>query len=306
MFIIYGLLSGIIMPCQTSINTRLQRSVLSPFMASLVSFFVGTVFLAAIVLVRCGGFGFPMDSLAGAPWWIWTGGCLGVVMLTTNVVILPYIGAVQTVILPVTGMILMSMVIDHFGLFGGARIPFGVSRLAGCALVLAGALLAAAGGRRGDGREGGKQRNPWGWRLLGFVGGLCGATQATVNGRLGGMLGTPLKSALVSFTVGTLTLAVIVLVTRRRVSFVFPPASPKPWWMWTGGLIGANTVFSSALLAPLLGTGMTIVLNQCGMMAGGLLIDRFGWFETEKQRVSGRKILAVILVLSGVALIHGL
>ena len=45
---------GFLMPLQTAINSRLRRSIGSPFGASLVSFAVGTFVLVAVVLALLG------------------------------------------------------------------------------------------------------------------------------------------------------------------------------------------------------------------------------------------------------------
>lgn len=275
-------------------------------MASLVSFLVGTAVLGAIVLIRFGSLALPWETLSAQPGWIWIGGCLGVIMLTMNILLLPRLGAIQTVIFPVAGMVASSMVIDHFGLFNGARIAFGLSRFAGCACVLVGAILAAMGKEKNAGEtQGTGSTNLMIWRLLGFLSGILGPMQAAVNGALGRILEAPLKASFISFAVGTLTLLLIVFATKKQIAVRRPAKGEGPWWMWFGGLIGANTVFSSALLAPSLGTGLLMVLNQFGMMAGGFAIDGLGLFETPKKRLTANKVQAAVLVLLGVIMIHG-
>jgi Uncharacterized protein conserved in bacteria len=48
--IVIGVAIGIGLPIQTSINSRLRRSVGTPFLASLISFTIGTLFLAVTTL----------------------------------------------------------------------------------------------------------------------------------------------------------------------------------------------------------------------------------------------------------------
>ncbi|EDN9561195.1 EamA-like transporter family protein, partial [Listeria monocytogenes] len=45
LFIVSGLLAGMVLPVQTAINTRLSTYTKSPFLASWVSFMVGTTVL---------------------------------------------------------------------------------------------------------------------------------------------------------------------------------------------------------------------------------------------------------------------
>ncbi|MDN6126400.1 MAG: DMT family transporter, partial [Lactiplantibacillus plantarum] len=56
--ILVGLAIGIGLPMQTSINSRLRNSVGSPFGASLISFAVGTLFLAIMTLIDVHTLGF--------------------------------------------------------------------------------------------------------------------------------------------------------------------------------------------------------------------------------------------------------
>ena len=51
MSIIFGILAGIGVPIQTSINARLRKKVGSPYRASLVSFAVSLIFLVLLLLI---------------------------------------------------------------------------------------------------------------------------------------------------------------------------------------------------------------------------------------------------------------
>ena len=52
------------------------------------------------------------------------GGLLGVIFLTGSLLLLPRLGAALTVVITVTGQILMGVVIDTFGLFGASQQQF--------------------------------------------------------------------------------------------------------------------------------------------------------------------------------------
>ena len=51
MSVIFGILAGIGVPIQTSINARLRKKVGSPYRASLVSFAVSLIFLVLLLLI---------------------------------------------------------------------------------------------------------------------------------------------------------------------------------------------------------------------------------------------------------------
>ncbi len=301
--ILFGVFTGALLPLQTSVNNRLRRSVGAPLMASFLSFLVGT---GALLIVTWITSGHPYPSLAltsGQPWWVFTGGMLGVLVLTGNILLFPRVGSVQTVILPITGQIITGLAIDAFGLFGGPQLVLGWLRILGAMLVLGGALAVIGAFRRPAVPEAAIP-GIWLWRLLGLAMGAAAATQISVNGRLGTVLGSAVEAALVSFTVGALTLLILLFLTRTPWRGISGAGESNPWWMWIGGLLGATIIFGTALLGPILGTGMTVVLMLLGMMTASLIIDTFGLLGAEKRRVTWVQLLGLAVIITGVMMIR--
>ena len=123
MSILLGILVGLALPVQTSVNNKLRDKVGTPYNSSLVSFIISTVFLACLLLVTGQGFHLPMDQLAGEPFWVWLGGLCGVVFLTANVILLTKLGSAETVILPVLGQLLMGCWWTVWASSGPSRSP---------------------------------------------------------------------------------------------------------------------------------------------------------------------------------------
>ncbi len=288
---------GATIPAQTAINSRLARHLGVTLLASLVSFFVGTVGLGLAVVVT--GTRMPLISVATSqPWWVWIGGVCGLVFLTMNMVLLPRIGASATVILPLFGQVVGGLVIDVLGAFGTTARPLTVGRVIGVLLVAAGAVLVNLRPRTAE-----KSRIGWSTVILwasGIGAGVLGAIQATVNGRLGHELGSPLAAALVSFAVGMVGLLIINLVARNRPTLTGRP----PWWGYSGGLIGAAFVFVIAYVTPLLGTSLAISAALLGQVAGGLTIDHRGAFGITPRPLSVQRLAGALLVLVGVLLVR--
>ncbi|WP_243681150.1 DMT family transporter [Lacticaseibacillus manihotivorans] len=139
--ILIGLAIGFGLPIQTSINSRLKDAFGSPFWSSLISFAIGTVGLAGVVLVQGERLIPTLATISSLPWWLWLGGIFGVIYLTSNILLFPQLGAVQTVIFPVLGQILMGLLIDNGGWFDTARNPLTTMRVIGALLVIAGVLI---------------------------------------------------------------------------------------------------------------------------------------------------------------------
>ena len=214
---------------------------------------------------------------------------------------MPRLGSVQTVILPVLGQVLMGLAIDHFGWFGSPVTPISALRAAGAVLVLGGVLIITLARLGGQKRE--KAAAEWLWRLFGVGIGMLITCQTAINGRLGSILGSALRSALISFSVGALCLLVILCITRPKL----PPREEgvrAPWWMWIGGILGAASVFFSAYLSPRLGTGLVMILGQVGGMTAGLLIDHFGLMDTPVRKISWQKLVGLLCMLLGSSFIR--
>lgn len=132
-----AVLVGALLPLQALVNARLGQLTQGAVFASLASFMVGTAALAALWLA-----GRP--ALSGGwpqpPWWAWTGGLIGAAFVAAATLLVPRLGAAALICLVVLGQLAGSLLLDHFGVLH-ARIPMDAGRLAGVALVAAGALL---------------------------------------------------------------------------------------------------------------------------------------------------------------------
>lgn len=309
-----AMVAGAGLPVQTTINTRLGARAGSVFSASLVSFCVGTVvLLVALAVVR------PRvrwGDLVSSPRWVWIGGLCGVVFLTANILLMRRLGAAAAVVLPVVGQVVGGVLLDSVGAFGTQRVPLDASRLVATLLVIAGAALVNLPTSRGPRPvahgsddppaidEGGPARaGVWVLAGLALVTGTLSATQTAVNGVLGVRAGSALFAAAVSFAVGTLALVLLVAVTRSPLPMGRVRRS-EPWWIWSGGALGAVFVLINASVAPLLGTGLTVAVVLAGQMTGGILVDRFGVLGAPRREVTAARIIGLLLVLAGVAAVR--
>jgi transporter family-2 protein len=130
--------AGGLIALQAPINAGLGKSTGS-LPAALVSFAVGSIALAAIVVLsgKAAGLGSTFD----VHWYYLVGGLLGAVYVTTALIAVSAVGAGGVAAATVTGQLTASVVIDRFGLFGLDQIALSPERLLGVALLLAGTFL---------------------------------------------------------------------------------------------------------------------------------------------------------------------
>ena len=142
LFFALALLAGTLITVQTGSNARLKEAFGEALPAVIVSSSIGIVLLVVVMLtVRI-----PWPSLAavaGAPWWGWLGGVLGAVYAVTTVLLARELGAATLTALVVSGQLVCSVVLDHFGWVGFAEHAAGVGRIVGCLLMVAGFCLIA-------------------------------------------------------------------------------------------------------------------------------------------------------------------
>jgi bacterial/archaeal transporter family-2 protein len=136
--VILTALAGGLIALQAPINAGLGRATGS-LPAALVSFSVGTLALAAIVVLsgKASGLGSTFD----VSWYYLLGGLLGAIYVTNALVQVAMIGAGGVAAATITGQLVASVAIDRLGLFGLDQIPIGPERVAGVVLLIAGTVL---------------------------------------------------------------------------------------------------------------------------------------------------------------------
>lgn len=135
-----AVLAGAMLPLQAAINARLAKVIGSSVWAAAYS---GAA-LAVLLTIVAGLFFRSMprtEGLSSLPWWAWTGGVCGAVVLSATTATAPRLGAAAMVAFVMTGQVAGSLVLDHFGLFGLDVQIITLKRLAAAVLLIAGALL---------------------------------------------------------------------------------------------------------------------------------------------------------------------
>ena len=136
---VLALLAGVATALQIGVNSQLRVGLGNPFQAGLVSFAVGTIVLALIALPQ--GLQWNVARMTSLPWWVWTGGLLGAYFVTALVILAPRLGASTLIGLALTGQMIVSLVLDHYGLLGFPVQRLTLPRMIGATLLLIGMVL---------------------------------------------------------------------------------------------------------------------------------------------------------------------
>ena len=137
------LVAGALQAWGPPMNGALRKSLENPWLASIISFLP----IVALLMVLWFCLPTPMPTakgIAAMPWWAPLGGLLGAFAVIMGLLFVDKIGAGPFAGLTITANILMSLLIDQFGLFGMEQHSLNVWRILGGALMTAGIVLIAA------------------------------------------------------------------------------------------------------------------------------------------------------------------
>ena len=137
--VLLGVGAGCLVGMQAPINSRLGK-VVGSVQAATFSFLVGTAVLLLVAAFVRGGLG-TLGHVGRAPWWALVGGLLGAVYVTVALVAVRTLGASGLTAVVITGQLVISVVIDRFGLLGIAKQNIGATRVIGLFLLVAGVVL---------------------------------------------------------------------------------------------------------------------------------------------------------------------
>jgi transporter family-2 protein len=135
-----------------------------------------------------------------------------------------------------------------------------------------------------------------------FAGALI-ATQAGINSQLARATGHPVFAATISFLVGSAAL-VLCSIAARGAWTGGAPLAAAPWWVWTGGLLGAVFVVTTAWLAPILGAATLVSVAIAGQITFALVLDHYGLVGFPQRAMSPGRAVGAVLLVAGVVLIR--
>ncbi len=139
-YLLVAVVAGAMMPTQAATNNKMAVFVDSPVLAAFISFVVGTIALFIYLLMA----GVSLSNLSGvrdAPMIAWAGGLLGAFFVAAAVTLVPKLGVAMTFSLIIAGQMIVTLIIDHYGLLGVPVKEISLARIGGIMLITAGVVL---------------------------------------------------------------------------------------------------------------------------------------------------------------------
>ncbi len=137
--VLLGVLAGAIVGVQRALNGQINEHSHQSFTTSLLNFAMGTTFLLILLIATMIIGGMKLSPLPAGPWWIYTGGVIGVIYIAFTSTIVQHLGVLTFTLISVGGQLVGSLLIDLFSPTDGVQVS--VYLVSGIVLTYLGVLV---------------------------------------------------------------------------------------------------------------------------------------------------------------------
>ena len=144
--VIVGVIGGAIVGVQRALNGQINEHSQQSFTTSLVNFTTGTAFLLVLIIVGLLLGSNELSALPSGPWWIYTGGIIGVIYIAFTSTIVQHLGVLTFTLFSVGGQLVASLVIDLVSPTDGVSVS--AYLVTGIVMTYAGVVVGGVGNQR--------------------------------------------------------------------------------------------------------------------------------------------------------------
>jgi transporter family-2 protein len=137
--VVLGVLAGAIVGVQRALNGQINEHSQQSFTTSLLNFAMGTTFLLILLLFAMTLGGMKLSPLPAGPWWIYTGGAIGVLYVAFTSTIVQHLGVLTFTLISVGGQLAGSLLIDLYSPTDGVQVS--IYLVSGIVLTYLGVLV---------------------------------------------------------------------------------------------------------------------------------------------------------------------
>lgn len=286
LYSLLAILAGILIAAQSSLN-----AVLHPFLGVIgVSFAAQFINALSGLAVRLAvSKRLPRIKV---PWPGYLGGFCAIFVLGFSSYLVTKLGAGVTVCLSVSGQLMMSAIVDHYGLFGSERMAFRRERIPGFIGILAGIFIINFAGT--DAFVAVENRGMLLFLLafnifVGFVTVFARMFNYEASKHVGKIDGSFVSAA--SGTVGSLALLLIFSGLRPPIEAYFN----APAWPYLTGVVGTAACILNMLCYDKMKIFHATIFLLAGQIAAGILADLLFWGSLPMV-----KLLGILVVSAGI------
>ncbi len=138
--LLVAIAAGAVLPVQAGLNVQLGKAVQQPIFAAFASFLIGSLGLLIYLFILKFDFGLLSNIKSVSPV-VWIAGLLGAFYVAAVIILAPKLGTALTFSLIVFGQMLISLILDHYGMLGLPVKQINWQRLLGATFLIVGVLL---------------------------------------------------------------------------------------------------------------------------------------------------------------------
>jgi transporter family-2 protein len=137
--LLLALIAGALVGVQRALNGQINEYSQNSYTTSLLNFITGTSLLTLfiIILIVLGRVG--LQPLPAGPWWIYTGGVIGVIYIAATSLIVQHLGVLTFTLFSVGGQLIASLLLDIYSPTQGVSISWYL--VSGIAMTYIGVLV---------------------------------------------------------------------------------------------------------------------------------------------------------------------
>ena len=141
-----GCIAGAVVGVQRALNGQINEHSHQSFTTSLLNFITGTSFLVILILTGVALGKNELSPLPAGPWWIYTGGVIGVIYIAFTSTIVQHLGVLTFTLFSVGGQLAGSLIIDLVSPTDGVSVS--AYLITGLAMTYIGVIAGGVGNLR--------------------------------------------------------------------------------------------------------------------------------------------------------------
>lgn len=120
--VVLGCIAGAVVGVQRALNGQINEHSRQSFTTSLLNFITGTALLVILILAGVVIGKIELVALPSGPWWIYTGGVIGVIYIAFTSTIVQHLGVLTFTLFSVGGQLVGSLLIDLISPTNGVHV----------------------------------------------------------------------------------------------------------------------------------------------------------------------------------------
>ena len=137
--LLLALIAGALVGVQRALNGQINEHSQNSYTTSLLNFITGTSFLSLFIIILIALGRVELQPLPAGPWWIYTGGVIGVIYIAATSLIVQHLGVLTFTLFSVGGQLIASLLLDIYSPTQGVSVSWYL--VSGIAMTYIGVLV---------------------------------------------------------------------------------------------------------------------------------------------------------------------